>query len=143
MACSHRYITVYADQWLERDPRDDVVVVMTTRCERSAGQRDVRVPTAVSSPSPSRGRRREERARCPLKTKRRPGSAPAVDDLVIILRKQTTIIIIITIIAEMTVFNVAGWLPRRGKAQVACNYCFPTRTIFQINLEFCKKGTFR
>ena len=26
---------------------------------------------------------------------------------------------------------------------MACNYCFPTRTIFQINSEFRKKGTFR
>ena len=23
-----------------------------------------------------------------------------------------------------------GWLPHRGKAQMACNYCFPTRTMF-------------
>ena len=23
-----------------------------------------------------------------------------------------------------------GWLPHRGKAQIACNYCFPTRTMF-------------
>ena len=23
-----------------------------------------------------------------------------------------------------------GWLPYRGKAQMACNYCFPTRTMF-------------
>ena len=33
------------------------------------------------------------------------------------------------------VFNVAR-LPHRGKAQMACNYCFPTGTIFQINSEF-------
>ena len=36
-----------------------------------------------------------------------------------------------------------GWLPRRGKAQMACNYCFPAGTIFQINSEFGKKGIFR
>ena len=23
-----------------------------------------------------------------------------------------------------------GWLPHRGKAQMACNYCFPMRTMF-------------
>ena len=23
-----------------------------------------------------------------------------------------------------------GWLPHRGKAQMACNYCVPTRTMF-------------
>ena len=23
-----------------------------------------------------------------------------------------------------------GWLPDRGKALMACNYCFPTRTMF-------------
>ena len=23
-----------------------------------------------------------------------------------------------------------GWLPHRGKEQMACNYCFPTRTMF-------------
>ena len=26
---------------------------------------------------------------------------------------------------------------------MACNYCFPTRTIFQINSEFWKRGTIR
>ena len=26
---------------------------------------------------------------------------------------------------------------------MTCNYCFPTGTIFQINSEFLKKGTFR
>ena len=25
---------------------------------------------------------------------------------------------------------LCGWLPHRGKAQMACNYCFPTRTMF-------------
>ena len=35
------------------------------------------------------------------------------------------------------------WLPHRGTAQMACNYCFPTGTIFQINSEFEKEGTFR
>ena len=44
-------------------------------------------------------------------------------------------------IAEMAVFNVAGYL--RGKAQMACNYCFPTRTTFKINSEFWKEGIFR
>ena len=35
----------------------------------------------------------------------------------------------------MTVVNVAGY--HRGKAQMACNYSFPTGTIlFQINSEF-------
>ena len=32
-----------------------------------------------------------------------------------------------------------GWLPPTssgGKAQMACNYCFPTRTMFEINSEF-------
>ena len=38
-----------------------------------------------------------------------------------------TIIIIIII---MAVFVLRGWLPHRGKAQMACNYCFPTRTMF-------------
>ena len=50
-------------------------------------------------------------------------------------------IIIIIIIAEMAVFKVAGYL--RGKVQMACDYCFHTRTTFQINSEFFKKGTFR
>ena len=50
--------------------------------------------------------------------------------------------VIIIIIAEMAGFS-RGWLPHRGKAQMACNYCFPTGTIFQINSEFWKKGTFR
>ena len=27
-------------------------------------------------------------------------------------------------------------LPHRGKAQMACNYCFPTRKMFLINSEF-------
>ena len=35
-----------------------------------------------------------------------------------------------------------GWLPHRGKAQMACNYCFPTRTMFSINSEFWRKGMF-
>ena len=48
----------------------------------------------------------------------------------------------IIIIAENGSFY-HGWLPRRGKAQMACNYCFPTGTIFQIDSEFRKKGTFR
>ncbi len=26
--------------------------------------------------------------------------------------------------------TLRGWLPQRGKAQMACNYCFPTRTMF-------------
>ena len=37
--------------------------------------------------------------------------------------------IIIIIMAGMAVF-LRGWLPHRGKAQMACNYCFPTRTMF-------------
>ena len=36
---------------------------------------------------------------------------------------------IIIIMAGMAVF-LRGWLPHRGKAQMACNYCFPTRTMF-------------
>ena len=39
-----------------------------------------------------------------------------------------TIVIIIIIMAGMAVF-LRGWLPNRGKAQMACNYCFPTRTM--------------
>ena len=35
----------------------------------------------------------------------------------------------IIIMAVMAVF-LRGWLPHRGKAQMACNYCFPTRTMF-------------
>ena len=35
---------------------------------------------------------------------------------------------IIIIMAGMAVF-LRGWLPHRGKAQMACNYCFPTRTM--------------
>ena len=42
---------------------------------------------------------------------------------------------IIIIMAGMAVF-LRGWLPHRGKAQMACNYCFPTRTMFYINSEF-------
>ena len=41
----------------------------------------------------------------------------------------------------MAVFIMA--VPPRGKSQMACNYRFPTRTTFQINSEFWKKGTFR
>ena len=41
--------------------------------------------------------------------------------------KQSHMIIII--MAGMAVF-LRGWLPHRGKAQMACNYCFPTRTMF-------------
>ena len=33
------------------------------------------------------------------------------------------------IMAGMAVV-LRGWLPHRGKAQMACNYCFPTRTMF-------------
>ena len=33
------------------------------------------------------------------------------------------------IMAGMSVF-LRGWLPHRGKAQMACNYCFPTKTMF-------------
>ena len=38
-------------------------------------------------------------------------------------------LLIIIIMAGMAVF-LRGWLPHRGKAQMACNYCFPTRTMF-------------
>ena len=48
--------------------------------------------------------------------------------------KIIIIIIIIIIIAEMAVFNVAGCL--RERAQMACDYCFHTRTMFQINSVF-------
>ena len=36
---------------------------------------------------------------------------------------------LIIIMAGMAVV-LRGWLPHRGKAQMACNYCFPTRTMF-------------
>ena len=36
---------------------------------------------------------------------------------------------IIIIMAGMAVF-LHGWLPHRGNAQMACTYCFPTRTMF-------------
>ena len=36
-----------------------------------------------------------------------------------------------------------GWLPHRGKAQMACKCRFPTRTMFSINSEFGRKGMFR
>ena len=32
----------------------------------------------------------------------------------------------ITIMAGMAGFFLRGWLPHRGKAQMACNYCFHT-----------------
>ena len=51
-------------------------------------------------------------------------------------------LIIIIIMAGMAVF-LRGWPPHRGKAQMACNYCFPTRTMFKINSEFWRKGMFR
>ena len=38
-------------------------------------------------------------------------------------------IIIIIIMAGMAVV-LRGWLPHRGEAQMAYNYCFPTRTMF-------------
>ena len=41
--------------------------------------------------------------------------------------KSTLLFIII--MAGMAVF-LRSWLPHRGKAQMACNYCFPTRTMF-------------
>ena len=41
---------------------------------------------------------------------------------------EMQVIIIIIIMAGMAVF-LRGWLPHRGKAQMACNY-FPTRTMF-------------
>ena len=56
--------------------------------------------------------------------------------------KGRTSIITIIIIVEMTVFYVAGYLieERRGWPEI---YCLPMRTIFLINSEFLKKGTFR
>ena len=39
------------------------------------------------------------------------------------------LVIIIIIMAGMAVV-LRGWLPHRGKAQMASNYCFPTRTMF-------------
>ena len=39
------------------------------------------------------------------------------------------IIIIIILLSGMEVF-LSGWLPHRGKAQMACKYCFPTRKMF-------------
>ena len=29
-----------------------------------------------------------------------------------------------------------GWLPHRGNAQMACNYCFPTMTMFYVQNKF-------
>ena len=46
------------------------------------------------------------------------------------------------IMAGMAVV-LRGWLPHRGEAQMAYNYCFPTRTMFSINSEFWRKGIFR
>ena len=37
--------------------------------------------------------------------------------------------IIVIIMAGMAVV-LRGWLPHRGEAQMAYNYCFPTRTMF-------------
>ena len=44
-------------------------------------------------------------------------------------------VIIIIIMAGMAVV-LRGWLPHRGEAQMAYNFCFPTRTMFSINSEF-------
>ena len=38
-------------------------------------------------------------------------------------------VLLTTIMAGMAVF-LRGWLSHRGKAQMACNYCFPTGTMF-------------
>ena len=35
--------------------------------------------------------------------------------------------------AGMAFFNVAGYVLDRRKAQMACNYCFPTRKINVLN----------
>ena len=51
------------------------------------------------------------------------------------LQKVHKLIIIIIIIAEMTVFNVAGYLVEERRRWPVL-YCFPTGTIFQINSEF-------
>ena len=37
---------------------------------------------------------------------------------------------------------VVEWLARR-KVEIDCNFCFHTRTMFSINLEFGRKGIFR
>ena len=37
--------------------------------------------------------------------------------------------IIVIIMAGLAVV-LRGWLPHRGEAQMAYNYCFPTRTMF-------------
>ena len=57
-------------------------------------------------------------------------------------RSVTSTLAFVIIMAGMTVF-LRGWLPHRGEAQMACNYCFPTRTIFWINSAFWRKGMFR
>ena len=41
-------------------------------------------------------------------------------------------LIIIILLAGMTVVS-CGWLHHRGKAQMACNYSFPTRTLHVLN----------
>ena len=51
--------------------------------------------------------------------------------------------ILIKIMAGMAVVFKRGWLPHRGEVQMACNYRFPTRTMFSINSEFGRKGMFR
>ena len=50
----------------------------------------------------------------------------------------TSPVIIIIIMARMAVF-LRGWLPHRGKAQMACNYCFPTRTNVLNKFRILKK----
>ena len=48
---------------------------------------------------------------------------------IVISFRLNTILIIIIIMAGMAVV-LRGWLPHRGEAQMAYNYCFPTRTMF-------------
>ena len=48
---------------------------------------------------------------------------------ILVLPLLCIVIIIIIIMAGMAVF-LRGWLPHRGEAQMAYNYCFPTRTMF-------------
>ena len=47
----------------------------------------------------------------------------------IVIVNQTGPMAYIIIMAGMAVF-LRGWLPHRGKAQMACNYCFPTTGYF-------------
>ena len=44
------------------------------------------------------------------------------------MKKMTSWMIIIMMAGMAVVLR--GWLPHRGKVQMACNYYFPTRTMF-------------